>query len=78
LQTLALSGIAAAMKLLITLIGLILILEGLPYVASPESMQRWLRQIQELAPGQLRRFGLFAMALGFLLCFLAQRSPLFN
>jgi len=41
-------------------------------------MQRWLRQIQELAPGQLRRFGLFAMALGFLLCFLAQRSPLFN
>nr|WP_320011927.1 DUF2065 domain-containing protein [uncultured Desulfobulbus sp.] len=66
------------MKLLITLIGLILILEGLPYVASPESMQRWLRQIQELAPGQLRRFGLFAMVLGFLLCFLAQRSPFFN
>ncbi|WP_321283887.1 DUF2065 domain-containing protein [uncultured Vibrio sp.] len=66
------------MKLIVTLIGLILILEGLPYVASPESMQRWLRQILELAPGQLRRIGLFAMTLGFFLCFLAQRSPLFN
>nr|WP_321466924.1 DUF2065 domain-containing protein [uncultured Desulfobulbus sp.] len=66
------------MKLLITLIGLILVLEGLPYVASPESMQRWLRQILEIPPGQLRRVGLFAMALGFFLCYLALRTPLFN
>ncbi|MGD9948555.1 MAG: DUF2065 domain-containing protein [Desulfobulbus sp.] len=66
------------MKLLVTLIGLILVLEGLPYVASPESMQRWLRQILEMAPGQLRRIGLFVMVLGFFLCYLAQRSPLFN
>ena len=64
------------MKLLVTLIGLILILEGLPYVAAPESMQRWLRQILELRPEQLRRVGLIAMAIGFLLCFLAQRSDL--
>ena len=66
------------MKFLVTLIGLILVLEGLPYVASPESMQRWLRQILEMRPGQLRRIGLFAMILGFSLCYLAQRSPLFN
>lgn len=66
------------MKLLVTLVGLILVLEGLPYVASPESMQRWLRQILEMAPGQLRRIGLAAMALGFFLCYLALRSPLFN
>ena len=64
------------MKLLITLIGLILILEGLPYAASPESMQRWLRQILEMRPDLLRRVGLIAMAVGFLLCFLAQRSDL--
>lgn len=64
------------MKLLITLIGLILILEGLPYAASPESMQRWLRQILEMRPELLRRVGLIAMAVGFLLCFLAQRSDL--
>ena len=73
-----LSGIAGAMKLLVTLIGLVLILEGLPYVASPESMQRWLRQILEMEPAQLRRIGVVAMVMGFVLCFLAQRSALFQ
>ena len=66
------------MKLLITLIGLVLVLEGLPYVASPEAMQRWLRQIVELPPRQLRRVGLVAMVVGFVLCFLAQQTELFD
>ena len=66
------------MKLLLTLIGLVLILEGLPYAASPESMQNWLRQILAMAPEQLRRVGLIAMAIGFLLCFLALKSDLFT
>ncbi|MCI5145139.1 MAG: DUF2065 domain-containing protein [Candidatus Electrothrix sp. AR3] len=62
------------MKTLITLIGLVLIFEGLPYVASPEAMQRWLRQLTELHPDKLRGMGIFAMAAGLLLCFIAQRS----
>jgi len=66
------------MELLLTLIGLVLILEGLPYAASPESMQRWLRQILEMPPQQLRRVGIIAMAAGFLLCYLAQKSGLFH
>ena len=66
------------MKLLLTLIGLVLVLEGLPYVASPESMQRWLRQILEMEPATLRRIGMVAMAVGFALCFLAQRSSLLH
>ncbi|MBM9537946.1 DUF2065 domain-containing protein [Desulfobulbus alkaliphilus] len=66
------------MELFITLIGLILILEGLPYAASPEAMQRWLRQILEMPPEQLRRIGLIAMAIGFFLCYLAQKSGLFG
>ncbi|MGI6655551.1 MAG: DUF2065 domain-containing protein [Desulfobulbus sp.] len=66
------------MKLLLTLIGLILILEALPYVAAPEAMQRWLAHMQEIPPEQLRRLGLVAMAAGFALCFLTQRSGLFN
>ncbi|BCO08904.1 hypothetical protein GF1_12800 [Desulfolithobacter dissulfuricans] len=64
------------MKLLVTLIGLILILEGLPYVASPEAMQSWLKQLTEMRPEQLRFMGILAMAIGFFLCFLAQRSGL--
>lgn len=65
------------MKLFLTLMGLILILEGLPYAASPETMQRWLQQILEMRPEQLRKVGLVAMVGGFLLCFLAQRSGFF-
>jgi uncharacterized protein YjeT (DUF2065 family) len=64
------------MKMLITLIGLVLILEGLPYVASPEAMQRWLKQLAEMRPDTLRIIGAFAMGAGFFLCFLAQKSGL--
>ncbi|MCI5148945.1 DUF2065 domain-containing protein [Candidatus Electrothrix sp.] len=64
------------MKTLVTLIGLVLILEGLPYVASPEAMQRWLKQLTEMSPDSLRSTGLLAMAIGFLLCYIGQRSGL--
>ena len=66
------------MKIFITLIGLVLILEGLPYVASPEAMQRWLKQLAQMRPELLRIMGIFAMAAGFLLCFLAQKSGFFG
>jgi len=66
------------MKLLITLIGLVLVLEGLPYVAAPEAMQRWLRQIMAMPPHQLRRVGLIAMTVGFLLCALVQQTDWFD
>lgn len=62
------------MKFFITLVGLVLILEGLPYVASPEAMQRWLKQLTEMRPEQLRIMGIIAMAAGFILCYVAQRS----
>ena len=78
LQHFASSGTLAIMKIFITLIGLVLILEGLPYVASPEAMQRWLKQLAEMPPDTLRVFGAAAMAAGFLLCFLAQKSGFFG
>ena len=66
------------MELLITLIGLLLVVEGLPYAAFPEAMQRWLSQIGELPAATLRGFGLAALGLGLLLCYLAQRTSLFT
>lgn len=78
MQHFASFGSLDPMKIFITLIGLVLILEGLPYVASPEAMQRWLRQLAEMRPDNLRFMGIFAMAAGFFLCFLAQRSGLFG
>jgi uncharacterized protein YjeT (DUF2065 family) len=60
------------MKLFILLLGMVLIFEGLPYVAAPESMQSWLKKISEMAPEQLRIMGLAAMATGLFICWLVQ------
>lgn len=62
------------MKILVTLIGLILVLEGLPYAAFPESMQEWLKQIVVMPPHLLRLIGFAAMFFGLFLCFLTQRT----
>ncbi|RWX50947.1 hypothetical protein VU00_10023 [Candidatus Electrothrix marina] len=64
------------MKTFITLIGLVLIFEGLPYVVSPEAMQHWLKQLISMPPNSLRSTGVVAMAIGFFLCYIGQRSGL--
>ena len=66
------------MKLLFTLVGLVFILEGLPYLTFPEAMQRWLRQLMEMRPAQLRMVGLFAVGFGLLICYIALRASLFS
>lgn len=66
------------MKLLILLIGLVLILEGLPYVAAPEAMQDWLRKLSAVNPSQLRSMGLLAMVIGLVVIFIVQKTTLFQ
>ena len=66
------------MKFLFTLIGLVFILEGLPYLTFPEAMQRWLQQLLEMRPAQLRIVGLFAVGVGLLICYVSLRTGLFN
>ncbi|MFZ5766384.1 MAG: DUF2065 family protein [Thermodesulfobacteriota bacterium] len=66
----------AAMKFLVSLIGVVLILEALPYVAFPEAMQNWLKQVSAMDPAVLRVIGLLAMGGGLLLCYVAQRTTL--
>jgi uncharacterized protein YjeT (DUF2065 family) len=66
------------MKLLITLIGLVFILEGLPYLTFPEAMQKWLRQLIEMRPAQVRIVGLLAVSLGLLICFITMRTEIFR
>ncbi len=60
------------MKFFLTLVGLIFVLEGLPYVASPEAMRNWLRQLVNMEPSQLRFMGLVAMTVGFTLLWLVR------
>ena len=66
------------MKLLFTLIGLVFILEGLPYLTFPEAMQKWLHQLMAMRPAQLRIVGLFAVGLGLLICYVTLRTSLLN
>ncbi len=65
------------MKILILLIGLVLVLEGLPYVAAPEAMQDWLKKLSGIRPGQMRSLGLFAMVIGTFIIFIVQRTTFF-
>lgn len=67
-----------AMKLLILLIGMVLILEGIPYVAAPRAMQEWLKKLSEIDPGQLRTMGLIAMGAGLLICVIVQKTSVFS
>jgi len=67
-----------AMKLFILLIGLILVLEGLPYAAAPEAMQDWLKKLSESDPGQLRKMGIAALIAGLCICFVVQKTTLFS
>lgn len=62
------------MKYLVTIVGLVLILEGLPYLTFPETMQNWMLQLTEIDPRHLRLIGLIAVGIGLLLCFITQRT----
>lgn len=66
------------MKLFILLVGLVLVLEGIPYVAAPEAMQEWLKKLSDISPGRLRTIGLLAMAIGLLIIFVVQKTSLFQ
>lgn len=66
------------MKLIITVIGLIMIFEGLPYFAFPEKMKETLKMISEMPPEALRKFGFMALAAGVVLCYLAKQSGVFD
>jgi len=57
------------MKLLLCLLGLVLFVEGLPYVLSPRKMKKWMLTIQEIPDSNLRAMGLIAMALGLLVSY---------
>ena len=62
------------MKLFLLLIGLVFILEGLPYAASPDSMRKWLVKLADLSSQQLRMMGFSAMGLGLLIIWIVQKT----
>jgi uncharacterized protein YjeT (DUF2065 family) len=66
------------MKLIITVIGLIMVFEGIPYFAFPEKMQETLKMIAKMPPETLRKLGFAAIVAGVGLCYLARQSGVFD
>ncbi|MEO5339643.1 MAG: DUF2065 domain-containing protein [Magnetococcus sp. MYC-9] len=56
----------------LTAIGLVMILEGIPYFAIPERMRRMVVHVAALPSDLLRRTGFFLMCLGLLLVYLVR------
>lgn len=64
------AGVCVAMKLFFCLLGLVLVIEGLPYFAFPDRMKSWIGKIQEIPDSQLRIMGFFAMCTGLVLVYI--------
>ena len=62
------------MEDLITVLGLILVLEGLPYFAFPETFKIWIGRMLKIPESQLRIYGLISMMVGLFLIYLARQS----
>ncbi|MCU0555799.1 MAG: DUF2065 domain-containing protein [Desulfobacterales bacterium] len=60
------------MEFFLCVLGMVMVIEGLPYFAFPEQMKSWIARIREMPAGALRRFGLILMLLGLFLVYLGR------
>jgi len=58
------------MKLLFCLLGLVLVIEGIPYFAFPDKMKIWMKKVQEVPDLHLRAMGRLAMCVGLVMAYL--------
>ena len=60
------------MKYFLCVMGMVMIIEGLPYFAFPEKMKGWIRKVLEMPAESMRRFGLALMIGGLLMVYLGR------
>ncbi|MBN2284330.1 MAG: DUF2065 domain-containing protein [Deltaproteobacteria bacterium] len=60
------------MKFMLCVIGMVLIIEGLPYFAFPEKIKDYLLKIQEIPDNTLRILGLLSLSVGLFLVYLGR------
>jgi len=61
------------MKEFLCLVGLIFIIEGLPYFVFPEKLKAYLMKVTEVPDSTLRFLGLSAMIFGLVLLYFGRR-----
>ena len=57
------------MKFFLCVVGVVLIIEGLPYFAFPEKIKVFLSKLQDIPDSTLRILGLLAMITGLILVY---------
>ena len=62
------------MKFFLCVMGMVMIVEGLPYFASPSKMKEMVQMIIGLEDSSLRRFGFFLMMAGLALVWFAMKG----
>ena len=60
------------MDYFVCVIGMVMIVEGLPYFAFPDRMKVWVKKVLEMPDTSLRRFGLVLMSLGMWLVYMGR------
>lgn len=61
------------MDFFLCVIGMVLVVEGMPYFAIPDKMRHWVKALFEMPDRSLRVFGFFMMLGGLLLVYLGRR-----
>lgn len=61
------------MEQLFSLLGLLLIVEGIPYFVCPEKMKSLLARLPQVPATNLRRFGLSAICAGLVILYIVRR-----
>ena len=60
------------MEFFLCVLGMVMIIEGLPYFAFPERMKFWLQKILEMPDETLRKFGFIIMLIGLFIVYLGK------
>ncbi len=60
------------MTFILTVLGVVLMIEGIPYFAFPARARQWALLMQELPDSTLRTMGFISMAMGLFLLFAAK------
>ena len=61
------------MDFFLCVLGMVMIVEGIPYFAFPDKMKIWVQKVLEMPDLQLRRTGLVLMGLGLFLIYVGKR-----
>ena len=61
------------MDYFLCVLGMVMVVEGLPYFAFPDKMKTWVKQILEMPESSLRKLGFVLMFTGIFLVYLGRK-----